>query len=101
LKKIVEYLNDEYPSNPSLLELAQIADVSPEHLSREFKKVFKLTIGEYRRQVKVKQSCHMLRHTDKNLSDIAFETGFSDQSHFSRVFKKQTGMTPLEYRLVK
>jgi len=101
LKKIVEYLNDEYHSNPSLLQLAQIADVSPEHLVREFRKVFKLTIGEYLRQVKVKQSCYMLRHTDKDLSDIAFEMGFSDQSHFGRVFKKQTSLTPLEYRSMR
>jgi len=101
LKKIVVYLTDESCSNPSLLQLAQIADVSPEHLSREFKEVFKLTVGEYRRQVKVKQSCHMLRHTDKDLCGIAFEAGFSDQSHFGRVFKKQTGLTPIEYRLMK
>ncbi len=101
LKKIVEYLNDEYHSNPSLLQLAQIADVSPEHLAREFRKIFKQTMGEYMRQVKVKQSCYMLKHTDKDLSDIAFVAGFSDQSHFNRVFKKQTGLTPLEYRSAK
>lgn len=101
LNTIVEYLNDEYHRNPSLLELAQIANVSPEHLVREFRKVFKLTIGEYMRQVKVKQSCYMLRYTDKDLSDIAFEMGFSDQSHFGRVFKKQTSLTPLEYRFMR
>jgi|SRR4030067_3457237 len=101
LKKVITYLNDEYHSNPSLLQLAKIADVSPEHLTREFKTKFKLTIGDYIRQVKVKKSCYMLRHTDKDLSDIAFEAGFSDQSHFSRVFKKHTGLTPLEYRSAK
>lgn len=101
LKKVVEYLNDEYHSNPSLFQLAAIADVSPEHLVREFRKVFKLTIGEYMRQVKVKQACYMLRHTDRDLSDIAFEMGFSDQSHFGRVFKKQMRLTPLEYRSMR
>lgn len=101
LKKIIEYLNDEYRCNPSLLQLAQIAEVSPEHLVREFRKVFKLTISEYVRQVKVRQSCYLLRQTDKDLSDIAFETGFSDQSHFCRVFKKQTSLTPLQYRIMK
>lgn len=101
LKKIVEYLNDEYHNNPSLLQLAQIADVSPEHLVRVFRKVYKRTISEYMREVKVKRSCYLLRHSDKCLSDIAFETGFSDQSHFCRTFKKQTRLTPLEYRVMK
>ncbi len=101
LKKIAEYLNEEYHSNPSLSHLASIAEVSPGHLVREFRKVFKITIGDYLRQVRVKQSSFMLRYTDKSLSDIALDAGFSDQSHFSRVFKNIMGLTPLEYRSAK
>ncbi|MEO8664505.1 MAG: AraC family transcriptional regulator [Ignavibacteria bacterium] len=101
LRKITEYLNDNYFTNSSLIHLAQIANVSPEHLVREFRKSFGMTIGEYMRQLKVKRSCHMLLHSDKVLSRIAFEVGFSDQSHFNRVFKKQTGLTPLQYRSSK
>ncbi len=101
LKRVIEYLNDEFSSNPTLLHLSKIAGVSPEHLAREFKSKMKITIGEFHRQIKVKHCCYMLRHTHKNLSDIAFETGFSDQSHFCRVFKSLTGFSPLQYRLAK
>ena len=101
LKKVTDYLSQQYNSNPSLTDLAKIAGVSPEHLVREFRKVFKITIGEYMRELKVKQSCHLLTNTNKDLSEITFELGFSDQSHFNRVFKKIMGLTPLEYRLAK
>jgi AraC-like DNA-binding protein len=49
----------------------------------------------------VKHACDKLKRTNEPLADIAFETGFSDQSHFNRVFKKLIGLTPLEYRLAK
>ncbi len=101
LKKVALYINEVYHTSPSLSELAKLVQVSPEHLVREFKKAFKITIGEYVRQIKVKNSCTKLKHTKKELAEIAFEVGFSDQSHFNRVFKKIMGMTPLEYRLSK
>ena len=98
LKKIIEYLNDEFSSTPTLLQLSKIADVSPEHLAREFKSKMKLTIGEYMKKLKVNRCTYLLRHTKKSMSDIAFEAGFSDQSHFCRVFKEHTGLTPLQFR---
>ena len=98
LKKVIEFLNDNYSSNPNLIQLAKIADVSVEHLSREFKKNFRVTVGEYLRRIKIKRACCMLKQTSKDLSDIAFETGFSDQSHFCRIFKDHTGQTPSEFR---
>jgi AraC family transcriptional regulator len=99
VRKMLQYLDERYFTNPDLSELSGISGVSPEHLVREFKKTFNITIGEYIRQLKIKRSCNELRTTTKDLGEIAFEVGFADQSHFNRVFKKMTGFTPFEYRL--
>jgi AraC family transcriptional regulator len=98
LKKIALYINEQYHTSPTLSELANLAQVSPEHLVREFKKAFRVTIGDYIRAVRINKACNMLKTTKKEIAEIAFETGFTDQSHFSRVFKKITGTTPFGYR---
>jgi AraC family transcriptional regulator len=77
LKKVTDYLHEEYYANPSLSDIASIAGVSSEHLVREFRKCLKMTIGEYLRKIKVENSCHYLKYTEKDLSEIAFELGFT------------------------
>ena len=101
IRHVKQYIDDQYYNNPTLSELSTICKVSPEHLVRGFKSTFNITIGDYARQVKVKNSCNKLKLTNQKLAEIAFEMGFSDQSHFNRVFKKIMGVTPLEYRLAK
>ena len=101
IKKVKNYIDERYFSNPSLSELAGLSQVSREHLVREFKKSFNMTIGEYIRQIKVKHACNKLKFTNLDLREIVYETGFSDQSHFNKVFKKIIGVTPLEYKLAK
>ena len=99
VKKAVSYIRDNYPANPSLSEIAGYAGVSAEHLSRTFKKAFNLSIGEYTRQVKIEHACNKLTRSKMSLSEIAFELGFADQSHFCRSFKSAVGVSPLTYRL--
>jgi AraC family transcriptional regulator len=98
LRKIALFINEYYYTSPSLSGLAGLVQVSPEHLVREFKKNFHITIGDYIRMVRINKACEMLKTTKKELAEIAFDTGFTDQSHFTRVFKKTTGTTPLLYR---
>ena len=98
LRKIALYIDEQYHTSPKLSELANLVQVSPEHLVREFKKAFRVTIGDYIREIRIKKACSMLKNTKKEIAEIAFETGFTDQSHFSRVFRRITGTTPLCYR---
>ena len=68
------------------------------HLSREFRKHYQSTIGEYIRKRRIEHASHMLANTDTPLSEIALTCGFSDQSHFSGAFRKMTGTTPKRYQ---
>lgn len=98
LKTVTEFIRETYSSNPTLAELSQLAGVTPEHLARGFKNKFKTTIGEYIRNMKLAAAVDMLNKTNKPLAEIAYEAGFSDQSHFTRTLKKVMGVTPKSYR---
>jgi AraC family transcriptional regulator len=98
ITKVEEFLHEGSSDNIKIDSLAAIAGVHPVHLSRTFKKFNDVSIGEYTRNIKVKKATEMLLRTAAPLSQIAFECGFSDQSHFIKIFKKHIGLTPKEFR---
>jgi AraC family transcriptional regulator len=98
LGRVMELIRDEYRRNLTLVELAQIADVHPSHLVQVFREHHQCTPGEYIRRARVEQAMRQISHSDKALADISIDLGFTDQSHFTRVFKRLTGMTPAQYR---
>jgi AraC-like DNA-binding protein len=68
-------------------------------VSREFSKYFSnLSFGEYIRKLRIEKAVDLLANPDHTLSEIAYLTGFSDQSHFNRIFKAQTGQNPSDFR---
>ncbi|MGG4034262.1 AraC family transcriptional regulator [Paenibacillus cisolokensis] len=79
-------------------ELCARYHVSRPHLTREFRRVVGMPIGEYRRRLCVDQAKHSLRETDQTVSSIAESLGFSSIHAFSVFFKRCTGMSPLQYR---
>lgn len=98
LRRVREALEDSYLLAPSLAELAAIGGVHPVHLSREFRKHYDTTIGEFIRKRRIEHACHLLANSDKALSEIALLCGFSDQSHFCAMFKSHTTLTPAKFR---
>lgn len=100
LQRVLEYLHENYPDPAGLSKLAEIAEVHPTHLARVFRQFQKCTAGEYLRRIRIENARHRLVYTNKDLVQIALETGFSDQSHFTRSFKKVTGITPSAYRRI-
>ena len=98
LRRVRETLEDSYLLAPSLAELATIAGVHPVHLSREFRKHYQSTIGEYIRKRRIEHASNLLTNTETPLSEIALTCGFSDQSHFCAMFKSHTGLTPAKFR---
>lgn len=98
LRRVREALEDTYLQAPSLAELATIGGVHPVHLSREFRKHYETTIGEYIRKRRIEHASHLLANSDTPLSEIALTCGFSDQSHFCAMFKSHTGLTPAKFR---
>lgn len=98
LRRVREALEHDYLRAPSLAELASIADVHPVHLSREFRKHYKSTIGEFIRKRRIEHACDLLANSEMALSEIALTCGFSDQSHFCAMFKGHTSLTPAKFR---
>ncbi len=82
----------------SLDYLSNELNVHPVHISRAASKHLSMSLGEYIRQHKVKKAIPLLLNSKNSLTEIAYETGFSDQSHFNRVFKSNFNMTPSAYR---
>jgi AraC-like DNA-binding protein len=83
----------------SLTGISNELNVSPAYVSREFSKYFdNLSFGEYIRKLRIEKAIIYMESTDYSLSEIAYLTGFSDQSHYTRVFKLEIGTTPSEFR---
>jgi AraC-like DNA-binding protein len=100
-KELREIIQDQIDTNLnlSLKEISQNLHVHPAYLSREFSKYFDdLSFGDYIRKLRIEKAIQLLNDPANSLSDIAYLTGFSDQSHFTRIFKKHTGQSPSAYR---
>ncbi|MDH7461233.1 chromate resistance protein [Chitinophagaceae bacterium 26-R-25] len=73
--------------------------LNPSYLSREFSKYFEdLNFGEYIRKIRIEKAISLIENADYSLTEIAYLTGFSDQSHFTRIFKQHTGKSPSSFR---
>ncbi len=68
------------------------------HLSRVFRRFQKEGIGEYVHRLRARTACTQLLKPELSLAEISLSTGFSDQSHFTRAFRKITGVTPNAFR---
>lgn len=100
-KELKEIIQDQIDTNLtlSLKEISQSLDVHPTYLSREFSKYFDdLSFGDYIRKLRIEKAIHLLKDSKHTLAEIAYLTGFSDQSHFALIFKKTKGKSPLVYR---
>lgn len=98
LTQVRELLHAQFHEKPRLSEIAANVGVHPAHLSRAFHQHFRCTIGDYIRRLRVEYACCQLTASETSLTDVASAAGFSDQSHFSRIFKRCTGQTPAQYR---
>jgi AraC-like DNA-binding protein len=100
-RELKEIIQDQIDTNLTLnlKEISQSLNVHPSYLSREFSKYFNdLSFGDYIRKLRIERAMQLLRDTDHTLAEIAYLTGFSDQSHFNRIFKKHTDQNPSEFR---
>jgi AraC-like DNA-binding protein len=98
LKQVEEILQARFPEQLTLVEIARSVKIHPTHLARVFHHHYGCTVGEYLRKLRIEHACSQLAATEAPLVEIALEAGFYDQSHFSRSFKRSTGLTPTEYR---
>ncbi|HLL75440.1 MAG TPA: AraC family transcriptional regulator [Pyrinomonadaceae bacterium] len=98
LRRAREMVHDRRDESVPVGEIAEAVGVHPVHLARAFRRHYGATVGEYARRLRVEHARRQLAATDLPLSRIATAAGFYDQSHFSRTFKRATGVSPAEYR---
>ncbi|MDB5133018.1 MAG: AraC family transcriptional regulator [Mucilaginibacter sp.] len=99
--ELKEMIQDQVDTNMSLSlqQVSEELEINPAYLSREFSKYFEnLTFGDYIRKMRIEKAIHFMQATNYSLTEIAYLTGFSDQSHFNRIFKKQMGENPSAYK---
>jgi AraC family transcriptional regulator len=92
-----ELLHARLPETLTHDLLAKAVGVHPVHLPSQFRKHFKCTIGDYVRRLRIEHASRQLATSDAPLAEIAATSGFADQSHFSKVFKRHAGMTPANF----
>ncbi|HTR35758.1 MAG TPA: AraC family transcriptional regulator [Bryobacteraceae bacterium] len=98
LQQAVEIVESRFLERLSLSEIAAEVGVHYVHLSRQFHKYNRCTVGELIRRRRVQYASHLLAHSNTPLAEIALICGFSDQSHLSFLFKRYMGMSPSKFR---
>ena len=98
LESAVGYINDHYKENITLEDISRSCNINKYYLSHVFSQAYGESIGKYIKQFRLNKACEMLQNTKMSVREIAESIGVLDISYFCRVFKKEKGMTPLEYR---
>ncbi len=91
-------LIDEAAHPPAIGDLAREAGVHPCHFIRTFRRHVGVRPGQFLHQVRIARACGLLMNDSLTLADIAASTGFADQSHFGRIFRRVMGTTPARWR---
>ena len=98
ISQVISYIHGHYQEDISLEQLARHFYISPYYLCREFKRHTSSTVIQYVNITRIMNAQRKFMETNKNITEICSETGFSNLTHFNRVFKSVTGMTPSGYR---
>ena len=98
VRKTVIYLHEHYMNPISLKDAARHVSVSKEYLARCFRQEMGITLVTYLNRYRVNQAKALLEQGTLNLTEIALESGFSSSAYFSRVFRKEVGISPTDYQ---
>jgi AraC family transcriptional regulator len=98
LKRVIEYINENLEEDISLDSLAALAQMSAYHFARCFKQSTGLAPIQYIIKYRIERAKVLLKETDLSIAEIAYQLGFSNQSHFNKLFTKLTRTTPGNYR---
>ena len=98
LKQIEIFISCNYKRNVSIDDLAQHVGMNRSALCTFFKHHTGKTIISYLNEHRLSVACHLLRHTSLTVQQVCYESGFNDVPHFCRIFKREIGVTPKEFR---
>ena len=97
-ERTCEYINKNCGGEITSRDICKALGISRSYMSREFNREMHVTVREYINSVRIKNAKVLLESSALNVSEVAYSVGFSDSGYFSSVFKKATGLSPLEYK---
>jgi transcriptional regulator GlxA family with amidase domain len=95
---VQQFLIRQPASEASLKELAQIAHISPRHLSRIFRHVTGISIGEFRLRLRLELASNLIQASELSIEEIATKSGFADARQLRRLWRKHFDMSPRNFR---
>ncbi len=98
IKKAQEFIEKNYQDKISVNQLADKFAIGRRSFERRFKKATNNTVVEYMQRVKIEAAKRSFESSRKNINEVMFDVGYTDTKAFRTVFKKITGLTPIEYR---
>jgi two-component system response regulator YesN len=98
IDKVCSYIDEHYMDELTLEEMSKLINYSPSYLSRVFKLSKQISFVDYITTIRLAKSYELLKNPIYTVKDVSLQVGFKDSNYFTRVFKKECGMTPTEYR---
>ncbi|MEQ9287682.1 MAG: helix-turn-helix domain-containing protein [Cyclobacteriaceae bacterium] len=98
VKKVQEHIEANYAKKITVDDLADMVALSRRSFERRFKQATNNTVVEYSQRVKIEAAKRSFESSRKNITEVMFDVGYTDTKAFRTVFKKITGLTPVEYR---
>jgi AraC-like DNA-binding protein len=99
ITKAKDFIREHHTEELSLPQVAQVANASPFHFCKMFKRATGLSFTNFVSRIRIERSKNLLINPQLRVSEIAYEVGFQSLTHFNRVFLKLLGQSPTEYRL--
>ncbi|MBI5917595.1 MAG: helix-turn-helix transcriptional regulator, partial [Bacteroidetes bacterium] len=98
MKKVFEFIEENFQRQFSQEEVAAAVNMTTPAFCRFFKKLNHRVFTDFLNEYRVARACNLLSRDHRSISDVSFESGFSNLSHFNKQFKLVTGYTPTHYR---
>jgi AraC family transcriptional regulator len=98
IDRVRDLLHDSFPQRVPVAQVAREMRVHPVYLARAFRARFGCAITDYLHRLRVRDAARRLAGTSTPICQVAAASGFADQAHLSRLFKRGTGLTPLQFR---
>ncbi len=98
IARVIAFVEESFAQTLRISDLAEVAAMSTSNLMRSFKAQTGLSVAAYVRERRLQRAREMLSEPRRSLSQVAFDTGFSDHSHLTRSFKARFGVTPSQWR---
>ena len=98
VEQVIEYLERHYTEELNLNDIANEFFIAPNYLYKKFKEKKDMTVMQYLENIRMNKAVELLKNTNISVTMVAGMTGYNDSNYFSRIFKKNYGISPREFR---